>query len=117
MSALLAIFVVAFTVPCFTLIMACIGLFTLSILCFVLPPVFYLRLRWQQAVEGKADDDGWWYAAYAWAFLGTGAALALTAATVFTALFPLVMPSSIADVYSLTTTNAAALYSPASSAS
>ena len=71
-SALFAIFVVAFTVPCFTLIMACIGLFTLSILCFVLPPVFYLRLRRQQAVEGKPDDDGWWYAAYAWAFLATG---------------------------------------------
>ena len=43
-----------------------------------------------------------------WAFLSTGTAIVLTAATVFTVLFPHVAPSSITDANSLTTTNSAA---------
>ena len=34
----------AASVPCFTLIMSLIGCFTLSVLCFILPPIFYIRL-------------------------------------------------------------------------
>ena len=71
---LVCVFVVAWTVPCFTLVMSCIGLFTLSILCFVLPPVFYLRLRQLTDKEdegGRATDPRWW-AVYAWLFLATG---------------------------------------------
>jgi cytochrome d ubiquinol oxidase subunit II len=45
-----------------------------------------------------------------WAFLATGAAILLTASTVFVVLFPQVSPSSIADANSLTTTNAAATH-------
>jgi cytochrome d ubiquinol oxidase subunit II len=45
-----------------------------------------------------------------WAFAGTFAALALAVAGLFWALFPDVMPSSTADAYSLTTTNAAATH-------
>ncbi|SHN32288.1 cytochrome d ubiquinol oxidase subunit II [Cryptosporangium aurantiacum] len=43
-----------------------------------------------------------------WAFLGTGAAIVLVSATLFVRLFPDVAPSSLADAYGLTTTNAAA---------
>lgn len=43
-----------------------------------------------------------------WAFLGTGAAIVLATATLFTVLFPAVVPSSLADADSLTTANAAA---------
>ncbi|GAA0256873.1 cytochrome d ubiquinol oxidase subunit II [Cryptosporangium japonicum] len=41
-----------------------------------------------------------------WAFLASGAAIVLAVVTLFTALFPNVMPSTTADAYSLTTTNA-----------
>jgi cytochrome d ubiquinol oxidase subunit II len=41
-----------------------------------------------------------------WAFLASGAAIVLAVVTLFTALFPDVMPSTTADTYSLTTTNA-----------
>ncbi|EXG79734.1 cytochrome d ubiquinol oxidase subunit II [Cryptosporangium arvum] len=41
-----------------------------------------------------------------WAFLASGAAIVLAVVTLFTALFPNVMPSTTADTYSLTTTNA-----------
>lgn len=43
-----------------------------------------------------------------WAFLGTGAAIALATATEFTLLFPAVAPSSLAAANDLTTTNASA---------
>jgi len=43
-----------------------------------------------------------------WAFLGTFAAIGLAAAGLFLALFPDVMPTSLADGVSLTTTNASA---------
>ncbi|MDN3354240.1 cytochrome d ubiquinol oxidase subunit II [Actinomadura sp. DC4] len=43
-----------------------------------------------------------------WAFAGTGAAIALVVATLFLALFPHVMPSTIDAANGLTTTNAAA---------
>ncbi len=43
-----------------------------------------------------------------WAFIGTGAAIVSAVATLFIALFPDVMPSTIAAANSLTTTNAAA---------
>jgi cytochrome bd ubiquinol oxidase subunit II len=41
-----------------------------------------------------------------WAFAGTAAAIALAVASLFTALFPDVMPSSLDAAWSLTTTNA-----------
>ena len=43
-----------------------------------------------------------------WAFLGTFLAIGLAVAGLFTALFPDVMPSSLNDAWSLTTTNASA---------
>ncbi|MFI5956625.1 cytochrome d ubiquinol oxidase subunit II [Cryptosporangium sp. NPDC051539] len=43
-----------------------------------------------------------------WAFLGTGAAIVLAAVTLFALVFPAVVPSTLADANSLTTTNAAA---------
>ncbi len=43
-----------------------------------------------------------------WAFVGTFAAIALGVAGLFLALFPDVMPTSLADGLSLTTTNASA---------
>jgi cytochrome d ubiquinol oxidase subunit II len=43
-----------------------------------------------------------------WAFAGTGTAIAFAVATLFLALFPHVMPSTIAEANGLTTTNAAA---------
>ncbi|WP_035857430.1 cytochrome d ubiquinol oxidase subunit II [Cryptosporangium arvum] len=43
-----------------------------------------------------------------WAFLGTGAAIVLATATLFTLLFPAVAPSGLAAANDLTTTNAAA---------
>jgi len=43
-----------------------------------------------------------------WAFLGSGAAIVLATATLFTLLFPAVAPSSLATANDLTTTNAAA---------
>jgi cytochrome d ubiquinol oxidase subunit II len=43
-----------------------------------------------------------------WAFLGTFVTIALGVAGLFLALFPDVMPTSLADGVSLTTTNAAA---------
>lgn len=45
-----------------------------------------------------------------WAFLGTFVAIALGVAGLFMALFPDVMPTSLADGVSLTTTNAAATH-------
>ncbi|MCO5969296.1 cytochrome d ubiquinol oxidase subunit II [Actinoallomurus soli] len=42
-----------------------------------------------------------------WAFVGTGTAIVFAVVTLFTALFPDVMPSTIAAANSLTTTNAA----------
>ena len=41
-----------------------------------------------------------------WAFAGTAACIGLTVASLFTALFPYVMPSTTLDVYSLTVANA-----------
>lgn len=41
-----------------------------------------------------------------WAFVGTAATLALAVTALFTVLFPNVMPSSLDDAWSLTTTNA-----------
>jgi cytochrome d ubiquinol oxidase subunit II len=43
-----------------------------------------------------------------WAFAGTGTAITFAVATLFLALFPHVMPSTIAEANGLTTTNAAA---------
>ncbi|GLY78897.1 cytochrome d ubiquinol oxidase subunit II [Actinoallomurus iriomotensis] len=43
-----------------------------------------------------------------WAFAGTGAAIVLAVVTIFLALFPYVMPSTIAAANGLTTSNAAA---------
>jgi cytochrome d ubiquinol oxidase subunit II len=43
-----------------------------------------------------------------WAFAGTGTAIAFAVATLFLALFPHVMPSTIAEANGLTTSNAAA---------
>jgi len=42
-----------------------------------------------------------------WAFAGTGLTIVCAVATLFIALFPNVMPSTIDAAYSLTTTNAA----------
>ena len=42
-----------------------------------------------------------------WAFIGTATTITLAVASLFTALFPNVMPSSLDDAWSLTTTNAA----------
>ncbi|MEV5710970.1 cytochrome d ubiquinol oxidase subunit II [Actinoallomurus sp. NPDC052274] len=42
-----------------------------------------------------------------WAFIGTGAAIVFAVVTLFVALFPDVMPSTVAAANSLTTTNAA----------
>ena len=68
---LLCIVLVALSVPCFTVIMSSIGLLTLSILCFLLPPVFYLRL--QRLGWVSVDEElGGWYVAYCYAFLGVG---------------------------------------------
>ncbi|MEU7826845.1 cytochrome d ubiquinol oxidase subunit II [Catellatospora sp. NPDC049133] len=41
-----------------------------------------------------------------WAFAGTAACLVLTVASLFSGLYPYVMPSTTADVFSLTVTNA-----------
>ncbi|MFN8023615.1 MAG: cytochrome d ubiquinol oxidase subunit II [Acidimicrobiales bacterium] len=41
-----------------------------------------------------------------WAFVGTAATIAAAVASLFTVLFPQVMPSSLDDAWSLTTTNA-----------
>jgi len=49
-----------------------------------------------------------WEAREGWAFMGTFAAIGLAVAGLFLALFPDVMPSTIDEAYSLTTTNAAA---------
>ena len=45
-----------------------------------------------------------------WAFLGTFVAIALAVAGLFLALFPDVMPTTLADGVSLTTTNASATH-------
>ena len=42
-----------------------------------------------------------------WAFIASSATIALAVASLFVALFPDVMPSSLDPAYSLTTTNAA----------
>ena len=68
---LLCIVLVAFSVPCFTVIMSSIGLLTLSILCFLLPPIFYLRLQRMGWVSVE-EETGGWYATYCYAFLGVG---------------------------------------------
>jgi cytochrome d ubiquinol oxidase subunit II len=47
-----------------------------------------------------------WRARDGWAFVGTGAAIALTTATLFLTLHPDVMPSSTSAAYSLTVANA-----------
>jgi cytochrome d ubiquinol oxidase subunit II len=49
-----------------------------------------------------------WKVREGWAFIGTFAAIALAVAGLFVSLFPDVMPSSISDAFSLTTTNASA---------
>ena len=68
---LLCIVLVAFSVPCFTVIMSSIGLLTLSILCFLLPPIFYLRL--QRLGWVSVDEElGGWYVTYCYAFLAVG---------------------------------------------
>ena len=68
---LLCIVLVAFSVPCFTVIMSSIGLLTLSILCFLLPPIFYLRL--QRLGWVSVDEElGGWYVWFCYAFLGVG---------------------------------------------
>ena len=69
------IFVVAWTVPCFTLVMSIIGLVSLSLLCFVLPPVFYIRLEGMREVKAEEGEGGWWataYLCYAYCFLAVG---------------------------------------------
>lgn len=45
-----------------------------------------------------------------WAFVGTAATLALAVASLFTVLFPNVMPSTLDDAWSLTTTNASSTH-------
>ena len=55
---LLCIVLVAFSVPCFTVIMSSIGLLTLSILCFLLPPIFYLRLQ-RMGWVSVGGGSGW----------------------------------------------------------
>jgi cytochrome d ubiquinol oxidase subunit II len=50
--------------------------------------------------SGRWSGDGW-------AFLGTAVAIGFAVVTLFVALFPDVMPSTIDAAYSLTTTNAA----------
>ncbi len=45
-----------------------------------------------------------------WAFVGTATTLAFAVASLFTSLFPNVMPSSLDDAWSLTTTNAASTH-------
>ncbi|MDP2289573.1 MAG: cytochrome d ubiquinol oxidase subunit II [Actinomycetota bacterium] len=45
-----------------------------------------------------------------WAFIGTAATLTLAVASLFVVLFPNVMPSSLDEAYSLTTTNAASTH-------
>ncbi len=45
-----------------------------------------------------------------WGFIGTFATIALAVAGLFTALFPMVMPSTTRLIYSLTTTNASATH-------
>ncbi len=45
-----------------------------------------------------------------WAFLGTAATIVLAVASLFVALFPNVMPSTLDPAYSLTTTNAASTH-------
>ena len=77
---LLCIVVLAWSVPCFSLIMSCIGLLTLSVLCFVLPPVFYLRLcslGWAGKEEGSS-----WYRVWCMAFLAIGALCMIAGAAV-----------------------------------
>jgi cytochrome d ubiquinol oxidase subunit II len=49
-----------------------------------------------------------WKGREGWAFVGTFATIALAVAGLFFALFPNVMPSTTADAFSLTTTNASA---------
>jgi cytochrome d ubiquinol oxidase subunit II len=49
-----------------------------------------------------------WRVREGWAFVGTFATIALAVAAMFLALFPDVMPSTINDTFSLTTTNASA---------
>ena len=68
---LLCIVLVAFSVPCFTVIMSSIGLLTLSILCFLLPPIFYLRLQ-RMGWVSVDEELGGWYVTYCYAFLGVG---------------------------------------------
>ncbi|HEX6874570.1 MAG TPA: cytochrome d ubiquinol oxidase subunit II [Nocardioidaceae bacterium] len=51
-----------------------------------------------------------WKVREGWAFIGTFATIALAVAGLFVALFPDVMPSTINDAYSLTTTTASATH-------
>ncbi|MGZ4429276.1 MAG: cytochrome d ubiquinol oxidase subunit II [Nocardioidaceae bacterium] len=80
-------------------------------------------LLWGQALTGTGASLALFVAAAAallaglaaarsgregWAFTGTFVTIALAVAGMFVALFPDVMPSSLADAFSLTTTNASA---------
>lgn len=82
-----------------------------------------LFLAWSQGLRGSAGSAvffvaaalalvGGLYAAWqrreGWAFIGTFTAIGLAVAGLFVGLFPDVMPSSLNDAYSLTTTNASA---------
>ncbi len=84
--------------------------------------VAVLFLAWAQALHGDPASSGIAVLAVlafvgalvasrlrheAWAFIGSGATIALAVASLFVALFPDVMPSSLDPAWSLTTTNAA----------
>ena len=51
-----------------------------------------------------------WFGREGWAFLGTAATIALAAATLFTTLYPNVLPSTTDAAFSLTTVNAASTH-------
>ena len=82
-------------------------------------------LGWTYTLRDEAEHAGWfaalaalaavcllgalaanWKGREGWAFVGTAATLALAVASLFTALFPEVMPSTLDPQWSLTTTNA-----------
>ena len=66
----------------------------------------FLVLAALAAVSLLAGLAALWRGREGWAFLGTATTLALAVASLFTVLFPEVMPSSLDPAYSLTTENA-----------
>jgi cytochrome d ubiquinol oxidase subunit II len=84
------------------------GLTTLSV--FTLHGAVFLALKTDGVLRERARNSILWLgptaAVCAVAFLGTGAAIVVTTATLFLTLHPDVMPSSTSAAFSLTVTNA-----------